>query len=236
MSTYSQNALHQIHRFGNVTTSSTSEVLVSARPYVEQASQAQRSVVSTSVQDAAAGTGSKQVRIIYLDSNYVQRTEDVVLNGTTPVNTVATDIRFIEDFFVIQGAAAVGALKIMTAVAGGGSEFCGIGVATTQAFLCHHYVPAGKTAYILDWGVNCNDEANFKLTGQAIYGANRVDNIQDLFNLTAGNPTPPTNLRYDRSFGDFPLVIGEKCYVRVTVVPVQATSTIIRAYIDFWEE
>jgi hypothetical protein len=32
------------------------------------------------------------------------------------------------------------------------------------------------------------------------------------------------------------LVIGEKCYIRTTVVPVQATSTIIRAYFDAWEE
>lgn len=235
MSVYSQNALRQIHRFGNLTALTTSELLVSSRAYVEQGSQAQRSVKSTSSQDNPAGTGAKVVRIVYLDSNYVQHTEDVTLNGVTGVNTVGTDIRFIEEFFVIQGAAAVGALQLMTTTGGGGSEFCGIPSVTTQAFLCHHYVPAGKMAYLLDWGASTNDEANFKLLGQAIYNGNRVDNVQDLFNLTAGNPTPPTNIRFDRLMPT-PLPIGEKCYIRATVVPIQATSTIIRAYFDLWEE
>lgn len=48
------------------------------------------SVVSTSADDAAAGTGARTVRLLGLDGSYNEITEDVTLNGTTPVNTVAT--------------------------------------------------------------------------------------------------------------------------------------------------
>lgn len=58
-----------IHRFGNLTATSTAEVLISIRPYVEPASQAQRSVKSSSASDTnSAGAGVKQVRITYLNS------------------------------------------------------------------------------------------------------------------------------------------------------------------------
>jgi hypothetical protein len=150
-----------IRRFGNLTSTATAEVLLAGRAYVEQAAQAQRSVVSTSNQDKAGGTGSVAVRITFLNSAFELKTEDVTLNGTAAVNTVATDIRFIEKFQVIQGTFAVGALKIMTATGGGGSEFCGIGAGTTDAFLCHHYVPAGKSGYVYGWSGCTSDDVKF---------------------------------------------------------------------------
>jgi hypothetical protein len=240
MSVRSQNALFQIHAFGNLTSLSASEVLVSARAYAEQASQAQRSVKSSSAQDAPAGTGAKKVRILYLDSAYALKSEDVTLNGTTAVNTVATDVRFIEAFIVIEGAAAAGAIEIFTAINGGGSAFCGIGLGTTDAFLCHHYVPAGKTCYVSGWGATVNDEAALKLNGTAIFDAvNRVPIILDLENLFASNPTPPTRISFYSAFEeerDAPLVVTEKNRIWVTVVPNQATTTTTRGYLDLWEE
>ncbi len=226
-----------IHRFGNLTSTSASEVLVSARAYVEQASQAQRSIQSTSATDSdGAGTGARQVRITYLDSNYVLKTEDVFTNGTTKVNTVATDIRFIERFEVIKGVAAVGAIQLMTGTTGGATEFCGISVGTTEAFLCHHYVPAGKRAFILGWGSTVDDDVAMKLNAQARFGANLVSTIQDLEKMIQATATVPNGiLEFYRKF-EAPLLIGEKCYVSVTVVPGQATSTVTRALLDLWED
>lgn len=234
------NAFHptltSLHRrFGNLTATSTSEVLVATRPYAEPASQAQRSVVSTSALDSnTLATGARIVRITYLDSNYVQAFEDVALNGTTPVNTVATNIRFIERMEVIRGTEAQGALRLMTLIAGGGTEICGIASATTQTFLCHHYVPAGATAYMVGWGAAVNDETNLKLLGQIkLDGVNLVNAVFDLENLTAGNPTPPTRIEFER--GLRAVVCPEKTYVRITAVPIQATSTIIRSFFYFVE-
>lgn len=221
-----------IHRFGNLTSASASEVLMANQAYAEPASQGQRSIVSTSAQDAAAGTGAKAVRVIQGDSNYSFTTEDVVLNGTTPVNMVSTTSRFIEKFQVIQGAAAAGTIKIMTATAGGGTQIAAIGSGTEDAYLCHHYVPVGKRAWVLGWGATVDGNANFKLKGQQRFGANLVDQNLDLQNLFITNPNRPEFYRLFQTA----LPVGEKCYIRVTVVPGQATSTVERAALDVWED
>lgn len=222
-----------IHKLGNLTSASASEVLLCARGYAEPASQAQRSVVSTSAtDDDGSATGLRQVRLTYLDSNYVLKTEDIFTDGTTGVNTVGTDIRFVESFVGIKGTDAVGAVKLMTTTAGGGSEICGIGAGTQDAFLCHHYVPAGMRAYVMGWEVTINDDVNSKLKGQQRFGGNLVDVVLDLDNnggITTG--VRATALRKLQG-----VEIGEKTYVRVTVVPGQASSTVIRGTLDLWED
>ena len=223
-----------IRRLGNLTASSVSEVLLCARGYSEQSSQAQRSIVSTSNNDSnPSGSGAKIVRIDYLNSDYDSKYEDIALNGTSAVNTVATDIRFIENFRVISGAAADGAIKLMTNTGGGGSEFCGIGVGTQEAFLCHHYVPQGKRAFLYWWGVTGSDEVRCKLRGQErVNGVNLVDTIIDLEDMLgiAAN----TRISFDREIHG--IILDEKTYIRITVVPNQATSTTIRGWINLWEE
>src|SRR3990172_7622115 len=58
----------------------------------------QMTIVSTSAADTLAGTGVQKVDVMYIDANGVEQTEVVNLNGVTPVNTVATNIRFINAF------------------------------------------------------------------------------------------------------------------------------------------
>jgi len=222
-----------IHKFGNLTSAATTEVLMCASTYTEQASQAQRSVVSTNAQDNPAGTGAAAVRITYLDSNYVLNTEDITLNGTTAVNTVGTTIRFIENFQVIQGSAAVGTISLMTGLAGAGSPIISIPSSTEQAFICHHYVPAGKRAWILGWGATVSNNANFKLKGQYYFNvSNLVDYNLDLENLLISSPNLPEFYRTFQS----PLPVPAKTHIRITVVPGQATSTIERSQLDIWED
>lgn len=57
----------------------------------------QLTVVSTSASD----TGSIGIR--YLDGNLLERTETLTLNGTTPVTTVATDVRAINNVYSKAG-------------------------------------------------------------------------------------------------------------------------------------
>jgi hypothetical protein len=220
-----------IYRLGNLTAASTSEVLVSARAYNEPASQAQRSVKSSSASDGSA----KTVRISYLDSAYVRKSEDVVLNGTTAVDTVGTDIRFIEAFDLVKGAAAVGAIELFPNTGGTGTAICGIGAATLQAFLCHHYVEAGKECWVARWEGTTDDEASFKLLGQdRTNGVDLVDRVLDLEKKFSNALSPPI---LDAEFGRTLLGVKlpEKSYVRVTVVPNQTTSTVVRARLYLWE-
>lgn len=222
-----------LRRFGNLSAASVSEVLLCARGYTEQASEAQRSVLSTSNQDKPGGSGAAKVRITYLNSAYELKTEDVTLDGTKDVNTVATDVRFIEKFQVIQGGPAAGAIKIMTEIDGDGSEFCGIGAYTYDAFLCHHYVPAGKSGYVYGWGASVDDEAKFKLMGRMTYDGNVVDEHWDLINLM-GIATPPGLLTFEKRLVAVPF--QEKAYIRITVVPSQTSTTTIRGELLIWEE
>lgn len=220
-----------IHRFGNMTAGGTSEILVSSRAYVEQSSQAQRSVQSTSANDTNGGSGAQSVRVTYLDSNYTLKTEDLLLNGTTKVNTIATDIRFIERFEVIKGTACVGAVKLMDGTGGGAVEFCGISAGTTEAFFCHHYVPAGYSATLTKWGAVVDLNCNFKLKGQARFDGNLVDTVVDLDNLTGLGILTAGRLSFERNTY---IRFGEKTYIRVTAVPGVA-NLITRTWFDLTE-
>jgi hypothetical protein len=122
--------------------------------YVEQTTNAQRSLVSTSASDTALGTGARTVRITYYDQTCAGPFyETVTLNGTTAVNTVATNICFIERMDVISvgsNGSNVGTLNLYTGINATGVIFAAIGtgaVATgigdNQTFYCHHYVPSG---------------------------------------------------------------------------------------------
>ena len=56
----------------------------------------QISVASTSAEDGVGGTGIRSLHLHYLDVNLEIQTEIITTNGTTPVLSVATDMRFIQ--------------------------------------------------------------------------------------------------------------------------------------------
>jgi hypothetical protein len=58
--------------------------------------------ISSSDQDAAAGTGAKTVRIYYLKSDYTEATTDVILTGQTAVATSVTDIFRVNNFRILD--------------------------------------------------------------------------------------------------------------------------------------
>jgi hypothetical protein len=66
-------------------------------PSVAPAGGVQMTIVSTSAQDSAAGTGVRTLRFNYLDANLNPQSEIVTMNGTTPVLTTATNVRWVGD-------------------------------------------------------------------------------------------------------------------------------------------
>jgi len=128
-------------------------VPIRATAYSPQGTNAQRSLRSSNANDTAAGTGARTVRVTYLNTSFELKTEDVTLNGTTAVNTVATDIAFLERMEVItvgtQGGGNVGTISIYTATAGGGSVWGSIAAGDNMTYWAHHYVPAGKTCRLV---------------------------------------------------------------------------------------
>lgn len=88
----------------------------------------QMSAVSTSASDSSAGTGIRSIEIHYLDAGLVPQSEAVVLNGTTPVNTTATDIRFIQN--------------VHMATYGSGRVAAG-NISLSASAVTYGYIPAG---------------------------------------------------------------------------------------------
>ncbi len=113
----------------------------------------QMTVVSESANDAAAGTGIQTVRVNYLDASGDQQSEDVTLNGTTPVNTVATDIRFVNDFYALTvGTGGVAADHVKIYKTGTvGLVYNMIHQGGNKSLVSHRMVPAGHTLVLLWW-------------------------------------------------------------------------------------
>ncbi len=77
-----------VHKFGRVSVAQT-EFLVwpNNSVYVYPASAMVMKISSSNTNDSSAGTGARTVNIEGLDSDFSSITEDVILNGQTPVNT-----------------------------------------------------------------------------------------------------------------------------------------------------
>lgn len=137
---------------GYKATSATSAQAIYQSTYTEQSANAQRSTKSASASDAAAGTGARTMRLTYLTSAFVLATEDITMNGTTPVATVASDICYVESYKVLTAGSTgsnVGAITFHSNNSGGATTIATMAATDLELWYAHHYVPAGKTCYLL---------------------------------------------------------------------------------------
>ena len=99
--------------------------------------------------DLSASTGAQVVGFFYLDEDYIQYGEIVVLNGTTPVATVNTDLYRINSFAVIAAGSnckPIGDLSITNLA--GTIEYSHITAEYTISRQLVFTVPAGVTGYV----------------------------------------------------------------------------------------
>lgn len=224
--------------FGDVTTAATTRAAVRRTTYTEQTSNAQRSINSSSANDTSAGTGARTVLLTYMDSTGAGPfTETVTLNGTTNVNTVATNICFIESMEVVTVGSTgsnVGTLTLHAAAAGGGATIGTIAATDNQTFWAHHYVPTGKIANITGLsfshnGTTVGSGAAFTINSIAIPSANMVEKqVSDTPRLYGQSST--TTRTYVS-----PLKVTGPARVTIYVTPETASSTVYRASLDFFE-
>lgn len=126
------------------------------------------SVVSTSVNDASAGSGARTIRIIGLDANYAVQSETITLNGTTPVTSVNTYIRVHTASIQSSGSsnqafnAGIISVYHTTTTA---NIFLAMAVGTNQTNSSGYTVPAGKTAYMRRLHVSAADGAATTIQG-----------------------------------------------------------------------
>lgn len=114
----------------------------------------QMTIISESNADnGATATGALTVTITYLDGTGVEQSEIVTMNGTTGVDTVATDIRFIQDLQVLTVGSNTGAeghiriyrkadnTRVYSMITAGGNH----------SLVPHKMIPLGKTLYVEHW-------------------------------------------------------------------------------------
>lgn len=114
-------------------------------------------IVSTSTSDSSSGTGIRKIKIVYFDNSWTLKSEVITTNGTTSVDTVATDIFRIESFEAIQtGSNVFGAIGTITAKSIDGTKlFAQIDPDTTLFSRVLHFVAPKKINSITDISIDC---------------------------------------------------------------------------------
>lgn len=196
--------------------------------YSAQTTNGQRSIVSSSTGDAAAGTGARTIKIIYLASDYSGPFEETLtLNGTTAVNTVATNICKIEKIQCLSFGSFggnQGVISLKAAAGGGGATISSIPAGVNRTYYAHHYIPLGKTGYIRAavGGCSAGDTATFLFC----FNYSGYTDHPDRFRVEAGGS-------FYRPYS-VPLLVPAGCnFVSISVEP-DAAGTYF-ASIDYYD-
>lgn len=209
---------------------------VRATTYNEQTTNAQRSMASSSANDTSAGTGARTVEITYYDSSgNGPYTETITLNGTTAVNTVATNICYIESMTVMTAGTRgtnAGKITLYVSTGGGGGTIGTIGIGNIVAAVgdgrtlwAQHYVSTGKTCSITGMEVGASSASTFHIKTKSIGVANAADKV--ISGLTT------TTSAYLRIYGSPITVSGP---ARIVIYGVPSTNGVtLNAAIDFFE-
>lgn len=216
---------------GYAGTASTADIVVRATVYTPQGANAQRSINSTSASDASAGTGAQKVIINYLDTSFVLHSETVTLNGVTGVNTVGTNIAYIESIVLSQvgsGGGNAGTIQIWTGTGATGSVWGSIAIGDNQTFWAHHYVPSGVSCYILNLTGGATivaGQTNIQHSGNP--GSVNIPQLQ--IGATIVHTGPGT---WDHDY-EVPLVVAGPDLIFVTERPNASTASTAVASFDY---
>lgn len=116
-------------------------------------------VVSSSANDAAAGTGARTLLILGLDVNYVPVSQTITLNGITPVAIPSNLFRINSAVIASAGSGKVNAGDLTIRDAGGGATraIVPIGYGITRQSV--YTVPAGFTLQVISFLIGFNETA-----------------------------------------------------------------------------
>jgi len=107
----------------------------------------QMSIVSTSTADDIAGTGIRTLHMHYLDASLNAQDEEIELDGTNPVTSIATDVRFIQCMHIGEfgtGKEAAGNIS----ASNGGVTYSYLKAGNRRCLSSAKRVPAGKILMI----------------------------------------------------------------------------------------
>jgi hypothetical protein len=229
------SSTHRGFADGKVVLSATTPVPIYATTYTEQTSNAQRSLVSSSASDAAAGTGARTVRVTYLTSAGVGPLSEVVtLNGTAAVNMIATDVCFVEKIEVVtvgSGGTNAGTISLKAATAGGGATVWSIAIGDGRTFGSHHYVPTAHVCRVtgVHVGIKGADTSSFYLKAILLPASgNFEEQVGDLIRVAS-------SAGFLRTYGT-PIEIVGPARVSVWAAPDSTSSRTYYGSFDYYDE
>lgn len=225
---------------GYIITTATASTSLRASSYFHQSVGAQRSVDSLSADDTSGGTGARKVKIIYYDGNMDGPfVEEVTLNGTTGVNTVATNIGFVDRMEISEvgsGGGNAGNVRLHQGLDATGGLIGQILIGDNRTFWCHHFVAQDRICLVT--GVRIGARNNDVL----------ADPAAGVLNLNKSNPldvgVPQLNLdvaiRYDRAAPASPqfvtpITVTGPALVFATIVPDDSSNVIHYGAFEFAE-
>ena len=182
-------------------------------------------VSSSSTDDTSAGTGARTVQLYGLDADYNEINELVTLNGQTPVNTTQSFLRI--NRMVVRSAGS-GGVNAGVIYAGTGTVTTGVpanvyasvnGVTgSNQSLMALWTVPAGYTAYLLQYDVSNGTTSNTPAVCKLILAVRPYGEVfqsKDVKSLTTG-------MHVEETFS-LPQKITEKSDIEVRAISSSAS-------------
>jgi len=136
-------------------------------------------LVSTSANDAAAGTGARTIRTVYLDAHGDQQVRTDTMNGTTAVSigTGYTAIQWCEVATLGTNPVAVGDISITSTngAATVATTFEQIALNSNRSVSARYAIPKGYSAYALSFSASSDGPAIQNVTMRAtVFTDNRA--------------------------------------------------------------
>lgn len=171
----------KIHKFGSIAAlAATDDIWSGSNSYPFPAAAAATTAISGDDEDGGAGgdTGALTIRVIGLDADYLEVSQDIILNGTTVTAAFTTPlIRCYRAWVLTVGAGATGTNIGAIDIKHGSTIIAQIPVGLGQTQMAIYTVPADYTlAYIKHWdctahGLGATASADFSLQVKEFGGA-----------------------------------------------------------------
>ena len=209
--------------------------------YIFPTAEQQMELVSSSVEDdpvkadTSAGTGIWSVRIYYLDDAYTAKTEDINLNGTGVVTTVASDIFRVNALRALTcgtGAKAAGTIVIRNLA--DTPVYRDIFTGYTRGRGAIYTVPVDKTLYITSIAVS----SGYSTVGKNVRWTARSD-FDDISGTVSMMFAPFFEIQtqdsaFQRVF-EIPVKIPAKSTFKISAIG-DSDNSVCTASIRGWEE
>ena len=208
-----------VHKFGaNYDVGTSIEDIWSAGGvYSFPTTASQLEAISSSANDAAAGTGAQTIRVEGLDANFEEISEDITMNGLSATTaTTASFIRVNRAYVLTTGTYGIGSdgdITVRIASAGATQALIQETTADTiawdygQSEVGRYTVPAGKTAFVSR--VTIIGESN-KRTDFAMFQRQNADDVSTPFTARRVVATWSGVSGEDDFVWDAPVVFPEK--------------------------